>query len=136
MPWPFPGLSVNGLVTSPSSGAIFEVLDDFNKRKGLSAMAIAQNLNARFGAIAEPTIVTFPPPAVQGLGQLGGFRMQIEDQAGLGPEALQKATAAMVAAAAKDPRLAGVFSGYQIGVPKIRADIDREKALAEGVSPA
>ena len=130
----FPGLSVNGLVTSPSAGAVFEVLDDFSKRKGLTAQAIAQTLNARFAAIPDANIITFPPPAVQGLGQLGGFRMQIEDQAGVGPEALQRATAAIVTAAAKDPRLAGVFSGYQIGVPKIRADVDREKALAEGVS--
>ena len=130
----FPGLSVNGLVNSPSAGALFEVLDDFDKRKGRSAAAIAQDLNARLSAISDANIVTFPPPAVQGLGQLGGFRMQIEDQAGLGPEALQKATAAVVAAAARDPRLAGVFSGYQIGVPKIRADIDREKARAQGVS--
>jgi multidrug efflux pump subunit AcrB len=81
---------VNGLVTSPSSGALFEVLDDFKTRpRGLTAGAIAGELNKRMAAIPDATAITFPPPAVQGLGQLGGFRMQIEDTAGLGPEALQ-----------------------------------------------
>ncbi len=48
--------------------------------------------------------------------------MQIEDRAGVGPDELYKAVQAITARAAKEPRLAGVYSGYQIGVPKIRAD--------------
>jgi multidrug efflux pump len=132
----FPGLSLNGLVNSPSQGAVFEVLDDFDKRKSpaLSAAAITANLNRQFAEIPDAVIATFPAPSIQGLGTLGGFRMQIEDRAGLGPKALNDAIQAIQADAAKDPRLAGVFSGYQIGVPKIRADVDREKARAQGVS--
>ncbi|MEI9891845.1 MAG: multidrug efflux RND transporter permease subunit, partial [Caulobacteraceae bacterium] len=132
----FAGLSVNGLVTSPSQGAVFEVLDDFDKRRspGLSANAIAATLNQKFAQIPDATIGVYPAPSIQGLGQLGGFRMQIEDRAGLGPTALNAAVRAIEADAAKDPRLAGVYSGYQIGVPKIRADVDREKARAQGVN--
>ena len=132
----FPGLSVNGLVTSPSQGAVFEVLDNFDKRRSpnLSATAIAASLNQQLSAITGATVATYPAPSIQGMGQLGGFRMQIEDQAGLGPQALNTAVRAIEADAAKDPRLAGVYSGYQIGVPKIRADVDREKARAQGVN--
>jgi multidrug efflux pump len=132
----FPGLSVNGLVNSPNAGALFLVLDGFDKRhsKDLSAEAIAASLNQQFAAIPEASIAVFPPPPVQGLGTIGGFRMQLEDRAGLGPEAMYQATQRITAAAAKDPALAGVFSSYQIGVPKIRADVDREKARAQGVS--
>jgi multidrug efflux pump len=132
----FPGLSVNGLVNSPNQGAVFEVLDNFDKRKGkaLSANAIAASLNQQFAGITEATVVTFPAPSIQGLGAIGGFRMQIEDHVGMGPKALNDAVQAMVADAAKEPSLAGVFSGYQIGVPKIRADVDREKARAQGVN--
>ena len=132
----FPGLSVNGLVNSPSQGAIFEVLDSFDKRKspGLSAVAIAAKLNKELSQIPDAVVATFPAPSIQGLGTLGGFRMQIEDHSGLGPKALNDAIRAMVADASKDRRLAGVFSGYQIGVPKIRADVDREKARAQGVN--
>jgi multidrug efflux pump len=132
----FAGLSVNGLVNSPNQGAVFEVLDNFDKRKSpdLQVNAIIGKLNQQLAQVPDAVIATFPAPSIQGLGQLGGFRMQIEDRAGLGPKALNDAIQQIVADARKDPRLAGVFSGYQIGVPKIRADVDREKARAQGVS--
>jgi multidrug efflux pump len=69
-----------------------------------------------------------------GLGQIGGFKIQIEDRAGLGAEELYKQTQAVVEAAQKEPALAGVFSGFQINVPQVTADIDREKARAQGMS--
>jgi multidrug efflux pump len=132
----FAGLSVNGLVNSPSQGAVFEVLDNFDRRKSpdLQVNAILARLNQQLSQVPDAVINTFPAPSIQGLGQLGGFRMQIEDRAGLGPKTLNDAIQQIVADAAKDPRLAGVYSGYQIGVPKIRADVDREKARAQGVS--
>ncbi len=132
----FPGLSVNGLVNSPNAGSVFFVLDGFDHRKSkdLSARAIAAQMNQKLSAIPDAVIAVFPPPPVQGLGTLGGFRMQIEDRNGLGPDALYQATQKIIADASKDPTLAGVFSSYQIGVPKIRADVDREKARAQGVS--
>ncbi|HUD52498.1 efflux RND transporter permease subunit, partial [Parvibaculum sp.] len=73
-------------------------------------------------------------PAVQGLGTIGGFKMQIEDRAGLGPVELYKQVQNLVDKASKEPSLAGVFSGYQINVPQIAADIDRDKARSQGVS--
>ena len=60
--------------------------------------------------------------------------MQIVDKAGLGPEELNKATQNLIDKARQDPALAGIFSSYQVSVPKIQADIDREKARAQGVS--
>jgi len=132
----FPGLSINGQVNSSNAGVVFLPLDDFSKRHGpgLSAIAIATSLNQQFTAIPDGSIQVFPPPPVFGLGSIGGFRMQLEDRSGLGPAALNKAVQDIETAAARDPRLAGVFSSYQIGVPKIHADIDREKAKAQGVS--
>jgi multidrug efflux pump len=132
----FPGLSINGFVNSPNSGIVFAVLDSFDKRRdpSLSVNALAATLNQEFAAISEGNIAVFPPPAVQGLGSIGGFRMQIEDHAGLGPDALYKATQDLIAKARAEPSLAGIFSSYQIGVPKIQADVNREKARAQGVS--
>jgi multidrug efflux pump len=132
----FPGLSINGFVNSPNSGIVFAVLDNFDKRRdpSLSAAAIAAKLNQEYSVITDARVLVFPPPSVQGLGTIGGFRMQIEDHAGLGPDALFTATQNLIAKARKDPALAGIFSSYQIGVPKIHADIDREKARAQGVS--
>ncbi|WP_299004842.1 efflux RND transporter permease subunit [uncultured Caulobacter sp.] len=132
----FPGLSVNGLINSPNSGAVFYTLTDFKDRreKDKQAGAIVAALNQKFAAIPDAQIAVFPPPSVQGLGTIGGFRMQIVDKAGLGPEELNKATQNLIDKARQDPALAGIFSSYQVSVPKIQADIDREKARAQGVS--
>jgi multidrug efflux pump len=100
----------------------------------MSAGAIVGQLNAKFGAIPDAQIAVFPPPSVQGLGTIGGFRMQIVDRAGLGPDELNKQTQNLIDKARKDPALTGVFSTYQVSVPKIEANIDREKARASGVS--
>ncbi len=132
----FPGLSLNGQVNSTNAAAIFMTLTDFDQRKSasLSAGAIAKSLNESFAAIPDASIAVFPPPPVFGLGNIGGFRLQLEDRSGLGQVALYKATQDIITAANKDPHLTGVFSSYQVGVPKIRADVDREKARADGVS--
>jgi len=132
----FPGLSINGFTNSPNAGIVFVALKPFDERKGksLSGNALAEQLNKKFGAIQDANIAVFPPPPVMGLGQIGGFKIQIEDRAGLGAEELYKQTQAVVDAASKEPSLAGVFSGFQINVPQVTADIDREKARAQGMS--
>src|SRR5260370_16426913 len=75
------------------------------------------------------------PPAVQGLGSAGGFKMMVEDRGGLGPDALAKATNALVAEANKDKSLAGAFTLFNAGTPSIYDDIDRLKAEKVGVAP-
>ncbi len=74
----------------------------------------------------------FPPPPVMGLGTIGGFRMQIEDRGGLGFEELYKQTQNLLAKGNQTPALQGVFSSYQVNVPQVDADVDREKAKSQG----
>jgi len=74
-----------------------------------------------------------PPPSVQGLGTIGGFKMMIEDRGNLGFDELNKAIQAIQAKAAANPRLSGVFSSYQINVPQLYADVDRARAKQLGV---
>ncbi len=126
----FPGLSINGFTNSSNSGIVFVTLKPFEERKAasLSAAAIAKQLNGKFAGIQEAFIAMFPPPPVAGLGTIGGFKMQIEDRAGLGYEALNEATKAFIAKASTAPELAGLFSSYQVNVPQLYADIDRTKA--------
>jgi len=76
----------------------------------------------------------FPPPPVQGIGTLGGFKLQLEDRADLGYDELYNATQAVLAKARKAPELAGVFSNYQVNVPQIRADVNRVKAKEHGIA--
>lgn len=131
----FPGLSVNDFTASPSAGIAFSDLTDFDERKtgDLSAGAIAVELNKKMGSIEDSFILVVPPAPVDGLGTLGGFKLMLEDRGNVGYDALNKATQELQARARKAPELVGVFSGYQINVPQIFADIDRDKAKQLGV---
>jgi len=132
----FPGLSINGFVNSPNSGIVFTTLKPFDERRGAdqSGIAIAQQLNQKFAAIQGAFIAVFPPPPVQGLGTIGGFKLQIEDRAALGNQALNDGLQAFMAKAQKAPELAGMFSSFQINVPQLYADVDRVRAQQLGVS--
>ncbi|MBE8718033.1 efflux RND transporter permease subunit [Cellvibrio polysaccharolyticus] len=132
----FPGLSINGFTNSPNSGIVFTPLDDFSERTdpSLSANAIAAELNKKFAAIEGAFIAIFPPPPVQGLGTIGGFRLQIQDRANHGYEALYEVTMQVMQKAWATPELAGVFSSYQVNVPQLDLDIDRTKAAQQNIA--
>jgi multidrug efflux pump len=130
----FPGLSIHGFMNAPNSGIVFYTLEDFSKRgAGQSSGEIAAEVNKRLGAIQDAFIMVFPPPPVDGLGQIGGFKMYVEDRGNLGPDALYQAVMALQMKAWQTPELAGVFSGYQINVPQLKVDVDRTKAKQMGV---
>ena len=126
----FPGLSINGFTNSANAGIVFLGLDAFDKRKdpALSGFAIAEELNRKFGDIQEAYIAIFPPPPVQGLGTIGGFKLQIEDRAGGGYDELNSAVQAFLAGAGKAPELTGLFTSYQVNVPQLYVDLDRTRA--------
>jgi len=132
----FPGLSINGFTNSSSAGIVFLPLKPFSERhdKDLSAAAIAKKLQMKFGGIKEAFIAIFPPPPVRGLGTTGGFKLQIEDRAGLGYEKLAEVVQQVQQKAAQQPELVGVFSNYKINVPQLYADVDRTKAKQLGLN--
>jgi len=132
----FPGLSINGFTNSASAGIIFFTLDPFEQREdpSLSALALTQTLQAKFAGIEEAYIAIFPPPPVNGLGTTGGFKLQLEDRAGLGYEQLAEVAQQVQMQAWQRPELAGVYSNYKINVPQLYADVDRTKAKQLGLS--
>jgi multidrug efflux pump len=130
------GFSGATFTRAPNSGAIFVTLDPFEKRAKdprQSAGAIVGQLFARLSAIQDGAIFVVAPPPVSGIGNAGGFRMMIEDRAGLGSEALQGAVFAMMGAAAKTPGVFRVFSLFETKTPQIYLDIDRTKAQLLGI---
>jgi hydrophobe/amphiphile efflux-1 (HAE1) family protein len=132
----FPGLSINGFVNASNAGIIFFALSPFEERRSadLYGPAIAGALNRKFAGIQDAFVAVFPPPPVMGLGTVGGFKMEVEDRAGLGEEELAKATQALIARAYQTPELAGLFSGYRIDVPQLDVEVDREKVKQAGLS--
>jgi multidrug efflux pump len=131
----FPGLSINGFINSPSAGIVFVKLKPFDERTSadLSGPAIAQKLQAKYAAVKKAYIAIFPPPPVQGLGTIGGFKLQVEDRTDLGDAALNQVMMQIQAKAAKAPELAGVFSNFNTGVPQLSVHLDRTKAEQLGV---
>ena len=147
----FPGLSINGFINSASAGIVFVTLKPFEERTtgtfdsimqgiglekqgpDLSGGAIAHKLQMKYGGIKDAFIAIFPPPPVQGLGTIGGFKLQVEDRTDLGYEALDATMKNLEGAAMKDPMLAGVFTSYAIDVPQLNVDLDRTKAQQLGV---
>ena len=132
----FPGLSIAGFTNASNAGIVFFGLDEFENRKSpqLSGGAIAGAINQQLGATQDAFVAVFPPPAVMGLGAIGGFKLQVEDRAGLGDQALYDAMKAIQMRAFQTPELTPSFSSFQINVPQLYADVDRAKAKRMGVT--
>ena len=134
---PFAGLDATTFTVASNAGTIFSGLPSLYNHHipGITANSVLADLRKRLSVIQGAYILTIPPPPVQGIGNAGGFKMMLEDRAGLGTRALVKAANALVAAANKDPSFAGVFTLLNAGSPSVYADIDRLKAEKVGVTP-
>jgi HAE1 family hydrophobic/amphiphilic exporter-1 len=99
----------------------------------MSASAIIGRLNAGFSKIPEARIFVVAPPAIPGISATGGFSMMMQDRSGGSYEFLAQNVQKFVAEARKRPELAGVRPNFSPAVPQLFADVDKDKALAEGV---
>ena len=131
----FAGFDGATFTNAPNSGAIFVTLEPFEERvaQGLRTEDIVAKLREELGRIEEAFILVINPPPVRGIGTGGGFKLYVEDRRGRGPEALEEATNALVAAANEEPGLVSVFTLFNTRTPKVYADIDRAKAEMLGV---
>ncbi|ORC45752.1 RND transporter [Burkholderia sp. A27] len=134
---PFVGLDATTLTVASNSGTIFSGLPSLYNHEipGVTANTVLADLRKRLSVIKDAYVLTIPPPPVQGLGNSGGFKMMLEDRAGLGSEALVHAANALVAAANRDPSFAGVFTLFNAGSPSVFANIDRVRAEKVGLTP-
>jgi hydrophobe/amphiphile efflux-1 (HAE1) family protein len=131
------GFSGATFSNAPNAGAIFLVLESYEKRAkdpNKSISAIQNVLSAKLRSIEDATFFVVQPPAVTGIGTASGFRMVVEDRAGQGPYALQSAVNALVAAANQTPGLNRVFASYETATPQLYLDIDRTKVQLLGVN--
>jgi hydrophobe/amphiphile efflux-1 (HAE1) family protein len=131
------GFSGATFTNAPNSGALFLVLDSFQKRARdphQSAPAIQAELNRRLSAIQDAFIVAVLPPPVMGIGTAGGFRMMVEDRGGRGAAALREAAAAVMTRANGTTGLSQVFTLFETSTPQVYLDIDRTKAQLLGIN--
>jgi hydrophobe/amphiphile efflux-1 (HAE1) family protein len=131
------GFSGATFTNAPNAGALFLVLDDFEKRgrdPRQSAAAIQGQLFRRLSSIQDAFIIPVLPPPVMGIGTAGGFRLMVEDRGGQGSESLRAATESLVTRAAQTPGIAATFSLFETSTPQVYLNIDRTKAQLLGIN--
>jgi len=119
-----------------SYGAFFFIgLKDWSQRTSLNQKAneIISIINTRLSNIPEAVGVAFSPPAIPGVGNSGGISMVVEDRGGHDLAYLSKNVKQYVANLTKRPELAGVSTTLLDSTPQIFVDVDRDKAMKQGV---
>ena len=122
--------------TLANSGVAYVVLKDWSVRgKGEDLLSLFQQFNRDLAVITEARVVVFPPPPIQGIGNAGGFAMQLELRDGsFDLTKLQSLTNAVVKDAQTQSGLQRVASSYRSTVPQMKVDVDRAKAETLQVS--
>jgi HAE1 family hydrophobic/amphiphilic exporter-1 len=122
--------------TQSNAGFMSAVLTPWDERTGAdqSASAIEQSLQEKFSAIPGAIVLAVNPPAIQGLGTVGGFDLQLQDINNVGLDELTAAAMKVMYAANKSPYLSRVYTTFRKDVPQLWLDIDRTKVEASNVS--
>ncbi len=115
---------------APNRAIIYANLQPFDQRKGdaHSAQAIINKLRGPLFMIPGGLVVPFNPPAVQGLGQFGGFTFQLEDLGRNSLQTIANTANTLTAQGNASGKLAGLFTSFTANDPQYLVRIDREKA--------
>jgi HAE1 family hydrophobic/amphiphilic exporter-1 len=116
--------------STSNQGLIFVPLKPFSQRKGdqHTASAIVNRVRPRLFGISGAIVFATLPPAIQGLGQFGGFQFVVQDQAAHRLEELASTTQDIIRQAAARKDLVGLYSSFTANDPQYLVTIDREKA--------
>ncbi len=130
------GYSILSGALQSNAGTMFVVLKHWDDRPGFEnqVFSITQRVNgAAFQTIPEAQIFAIAPPAVPGMGSVGGLEFVLQDTVGRSAAELNEMVNIMVVNGNQQRRLRGVFSTYRANVPQYFIDIDRVKAKNLGV---
>ena len=130
------GFSIMNNGRQSNAASVFVVLKDWSERKSKeqSAAAVVERFNRQaYVEIEEAQCFAFVPPAIPGIGNVGGLQMQVEDRKALGAVEMQKAVDALVGNYTKESGIAAMNSSYEADVPQYYINIDREKAISMGL---
>ena len=131
------GFSVLSRSNSSAAGFLFLRLLPFSERAGkpgMSATALVAQINRKYARIQGGFGLVLMPPPVRGLGNAGGFTMEVEDRSGAAtPQQLEAVTEHLIAAARKRPEIGRAFTTFRANVPQLYINVDRVKAKDENV---
>jgi len=101
-------------------------------RNGRTEAKVQNDIRKALSPIQDAITVVISPPMIMGLGSSGGAKMMIEDQSGKGYAALADATQAVIGEMMKDKHIGFAFTPYEARTPRLKVDVDRDKAEAAG----
>ena len=121
--------------TKSNSAAFFTGLAPWSERKAqeLSVQSQIQSVFMKGAHFPEGTVLSFNPPALPGLGTVGGFTLMLEDKTGGSIEGLDSISKQFMAAARQRPEIGMIYSTFRADTPGYRFNVDREKAEKLGV---
>lgn len=113
-------------------GTYFIMLKDWDKRKtkALKAEGVLQTLAKEYAQIPQARVVPVNPPAIQGLGTVGGFEFWIINEGEGGPDELEQVVTTFIKKAKERPELSFMMTAMEANCMQIFADVDRVKASA------
>ena len=132
-----PGYSVLSSTNLSNAGGMFVILEPFEERildPSKQAPSILAKIQGIGFGIQEAIVFGFGAPPVDGLGNTGGFKLQVEDRGDQGLAMLQGSVENVIRTASAQPGLTGLFSGFRANQPQIYLDINRTQAKASGVA--
>ncbi|WP_319202388.1 multidrug efflux RND transporter permease subunit [uncultured Ilyobacter sp.] len=124
------GYSIMDGAAASNNAAFWLVFKPWEERKksGLSMDKIMGEVSKSISDIQEARILVFTPPPIRGLGNAGGFQMQVQDRASAGSANLEKAVQNIVMNANSQSKLTRVYSTYRANVPQLLTVLDRTQA--------
>ena len=128
------GFSFSG--NAPNQGIMFTLLKPWDDRKKAEQKveALIQQAQMKFFGDTRARIFALNPPAIQGLGNFGGFQMEMQDRRGNLPIGDFFGYYTKLAAAGnQNPNLQGVFSTYSASTPQLMVEVNRSRAKSLNV---
>jgi HAE1 family hydrophobic/amphiphilic exporter-1 len=122
--------------SGPNIATVFSTLKPWDERPGRehSVAGLVERLRGPLGRIGGARVLPFQPPAIRGVGNVGGFQFIVEDTSGNGVlDGLGAAVQELVAKSNEESRLRGVFTSFTADTPLLDVEVDRQKAKALGV---
>jgi hydrophobic/amphiphilic exporter-1 (mainly G- bacteria), HAE1 family len=115
---------------APNRAVIFAPLTRIGERRGRQhgAAAVIERVRGPLMGIPGAIVVPFAPPAVSGLGNVGGFQMIVQDLRGGTLDDLSRAAGEVIGRASASKSVTQLFSSFSANDPQVVVTIDREKA--------
>ncbi len=126
----FAGFSGATFTNASNQGVIFTTFDSFENRieSGLDAGAVVGQLFGRMQSLREAFIIAIAPPAVRGVGNGGGFKLQLRENESADMSRVLGTAYAIMGASAQSDKVQGVFTTFSASSPQVYLEIDRVRA--------